>query len=78
MRAMSNPRFTRLVALGVAVALAACARETPPPPREFESAKAFEYLRTQVGFGTRHPGYGAPRAGWRNGSTACSARGPIR
>ena len=56
MRAMSNPRFTRLVALGVAVALAACARETPPPPREFESAKAFEYLRTQVGFGTRIPG----------------------
>jgi len=56
MRAMSTPRFaTLLTVLSVVGALGGCARETPPPPREFEGPQAFEYLRTQVGFGTRIP-----------------------
>ncbi len=56
MRAMPSPRFTSiLAALAVAAGLGGCARETAPPPREFEASKAFEYLRTQVGFGTRIP-----------------------
>ncbi len=54
MRAMPIPRFI-LATLAVAAALGGCARETAPPPREFEASKAFEYLRTQVGFGTRIP-----------------------
>jgi glutaminyl-peptide cyclotransferase len=59
MRAMPTLRLLpSLTALGLAIGLGACARETAPPPREFESSKAFEYLRTQVGFGTRIPGTG--------------------
>ncbi len=57
MRAMSSPRFaTFLTVLSVIGALGGCARETRPPPREFEGSKAFQYLRSQVGFGTRIPG----------------------
>jgi glutaminyl-peptide cyclotransferase len=57
MRAMPTPRFaTLLTVLSVVGALGGCARETRPPPPEFEGSKAFEYLRTQVGFGTRIPG----------------------
>jgi glutaminyl-peptide cyclotransferase len=44
------------VTLALALGLAACARETPPPPREFDSPAAFEYLKTQVAFGPRIPG----------------------
>jgi hypothetical protein len=41
-----------------AVALVAACREAPkpPPPREFDGQAAFEYLKTQVGFGPRVPG----------------------
>jgi len=49
-------RTSLLAALGLVIGIGACARETAPPPREFDSAKAFEYLRTQVAFGTRIPG----------------------
>jgi glutaminyl-peptide cyclotransferase len=45
-----------LVTLVLALGLAACARETPPPPREFDGQAAFEYLKTQVAFGPRIPG----------------------
>lgn len=44
------------VTLALALGLAACARETPPPPREFDGPAAFEYLKTQVAFGPRIPG----------------------
>jgi glutaminyl-peptide cyclotransferase len=54
---MSTPRFAVLiVGPALAAALGGCAREAPPPPKEFASASAFEYLRTQVGFGNRIPG----------------------
>src|ERR1044071_3515512 len=57
MRAMTNLRIAPLLSIaGVVVGLGACAREKAPPPHEFDSAKAFEYLRTQVEFGTRIPG----------------------
>lgn len=45
------------VTLALALGLAACARETPPPPpREFDGPAAFEYLKAQVAFGPRIPG----------------------
>jgi hypothetical protein len=54
---MTNLRRTSLLAaLGLVIGLGSCARKAAPPPREFDSSKAFEYLRTQVSFGTRIPG----------------------
>jgi glutaminyl-peptide cyclotransferase len=51
---------SRLVVLvagaGLVAIMGGCTREAPPPPREFVSGTAFEYLRTQVGFGNRIPG----------------------
>jgi peptidase M28-like protein len=45
-----------LILLAAALGLGACARETAPPPREFDGGAAFEYLKTQVAFGPRIPG----------------------
>jgi glutaminyl-peptide cyclotransferase len=39
----------------LSVLFSAC-RERPRPPREFDGPSAFEYIRTQVGFGPRVPG----------------------
>jgi glutaminyl-peptide cyclotransferase len=50
---MSRPLLLTLAAV---LGLGACAREAAPPPREFDGTVAFEYLRTQVGFGPRIPG----------------------
>jgi hypothetical protein len=44
------------VVAALVLGLAACAREAAPPPREFDGPAAFEYLKTQVGFGPRIPG----------------------
>jgi glutaminyl-peptide cyclotransferase len=53
-RAMSR-RFPMIGVL--ALGLAACSHEAPPPPaHEFEGTAAFEYLKTQVAFGPRIPG----------------------
>ncbi len=50
---MSRP-FPVLLAL--ALGLAGCAREAPPPPPKFDGKAAFEYLKSQVAFGPRIPG----------------------
>ena len=44
----------------VLTALTAC-RDQPRPPQEFDGAAAFEYIKTQVGFGPRVPGTAAHR-----------------
>ncbi len=53
-------RPARALLLGASVALVACGDRTPPqtplPPREFESAKAFPFIAEQVAFGPRIPG----------------------
>lgn len=44
------------VTAALVLGLAACSREAPPPPREFDGPAAFEYLKAQVAFGPRIPG----------------------
>jgi glutaminyl-peptide cyclotransferase len=54
-------RFSALTALTALSALSVSCREKPRPPREFDGQAAFEYIRTQVGFGPRVPGTEAHR-----------------
>jgi glutaminyl-peptide cyclotransferase len=49
---MAMPRQLVVVAL----VLAACRTEAPPPPKEFNGQTAFGYIQTQMGFGNRIPG----------------------
>ena len=56
MRFPALPIFPVLAVLS----LSAC-RDKPRAPREFDSATAFEYIKTQVGFGPRIPGTEAHR-----------------
>ncbi len=46
--------------LAVFAVFSAC-RDQPRPPQEFDSARAFGYIQTQVGFGPRVPGTEAHR-----------------
>ena len=64
---MLLPRHCSAIFLGSALALSVLScRERARPPREFDGPGAFEYIRTQVGFGPRVPGTRAHErmAGW--------------
>lgn len=55
------PAFPALSVLSAFSALVSACREKPRPPQEFAGQAAFEYIRTQVGFGPRIPGTEAHR-----------------
>jgi glutaminyl-peptide cyclotransferase len=52
--------LSAFAALSALTVLLGC-RDQPRPPREFDGQAAFEYIRTQVGFGPRVPGTEAHR-----------------
>lgn len=49
-------------ASALALLLAACHQDAPPPAKEFDGATAFRYIERQVAFGPRVPGTPAHRA----------------
>lgn len=60
-RSKNSHILSVLSALSVLSVLFTACRDKPRAPQEFDGASAFEYIRTQVGFGPRIPGTEAHR-----------------